>query len=223
MKKKISCVLLVITLIAGQLYAVDFSWGGSFAFGMPIFRGENAKNMIDSVENYDDVADTFLLKLVGVAPSMQTDLLIGISPYFALETGVGMRWFGKGWKGANRSVAITSMDLMIPLMARGRYDIGILSLYASIGPTFIIPLPIYDYYYDKVTGFPATDVETNPFLMDLGFALGFEVKLGKFHMGLRGSYDLNVISPIKTINGRDVKWYQDNLNLSITFRDAVKS
>jgi len=218
MKKRIICMSLALALIVGQVYAVDFSWGGSFGFGKAIFRGEDAENTMDIVENWTEEE----AGLFSISPIVQADLIIGISPYFAVETGIGFRSYIAGWETGKKSLVIASQTVILPVMARGKYDIGILSVYAAIGPKFIIPLTIYDYYTYAQTGYKNSAVKMNLFLMDLGFAIGAEVKLGKFHIGLRGNYDLNLISPIKSINGVDQEWFHDNLSLSITIRDVAK-
>lgn len=230
MKKRIVLVAIALTLIVGQVSAIDFSWGASFGLGKPVFRGDYAEALMDETENYDKLeSDDFFVNMLENAPLIETTILIGISPYFAIETGFGLRSFAlaktKKTGDNTHGIAILNYDFIIPLMARGRYDIGIFSVYGALGPKFIIPaaglLNITYLTYEPPKGREPT-VELNTFLVDLGFALGFEVKLGSLHIGLRGSYDLNLISPIKSVNGSDIEWYHDNLNLSITFRDAVK-
>lgn len=220
MKKKIVLVSLVFALVVGHVSAIDFAMGGTFGFGMPVFRGDDSDYVVDIVENWEEPdGDNFLYKLMAVSPLMQMDVYIGITPYLLVETGIGFRSYAGRWKNpnSNETLYITSQDILIPVMVRGKYDIGIFSVYASTGAKFIIPGILGHTYYShsKGSNLGVSEPEQNDFLMDWGFAVGAEVKLGKMHVGLRGSYDLNLVSPLK-----DAEFYHDNLNLSITFRDA---
>lgn len=214
MKKRIACISLAIALIMGQIHAFDFSMGASFGMGMPVFRGEDAKEMMDKIDDRGYKKDNNLFSL---SPTFQMDLLFGFSKYIALETGVGYRGYKQEWdSGSTTAVRIYSQNLIIPVMLRGQFPFGIFSLYASIGPKFNISFTDKLYFdsLDAPKGI-GTVAEGNSFLIDLGFAIGFEIKLGRIYMGLRGGYDLNLMSPMDI---SDAKWYQDNFGGSLTFR-----
>lgn len=222
MKKKLLCMSVVIALIAGQLYAIDISIGiSSPGYGVGVLRGENGEDFVNIVDAFGFKEDTNL----SFFPMAQFNLLFEFSPYLGLETGIGYGRSILTWSRGEAIIDLYRDGLIIPLMGRSQFSLGIFNFYVMFGPKFVIPLK--DEYYTRINQDGTTDsannYEENRFTMDLGFALGSEIKLGSLFLGLRVGYDFNVVSPVKAeqSSGADVSWYHDVFCSSITLRYAL--
>ena len=229
---KLLCVIIILLAINTSLYAIEISVGISADVGSPIFRGDDYIGYVASLY------DMGLKNGSGFSYRVGIDLMLEIMPFFAIETGFGYgssRLRLNDMNTSDKFPLIESKDPLfdrtgftIPLMLRGQFESGIMLLYGSIGPKFFIPTSDYvavDYEKGGEAILPQGYIENNDFAIDLGLALGVEVRLGKSsYLGVRFNYDLNLLSPIKSIGGNEEhSFYQDNMSGSLTYRYAFNS
>ena len=229
---KLLCAIIILLTINTAAYAIEISVGISADIGSPIFRGDDYTTYVAGL--YDIGFENGH----GLSYRFGVDLMVELMPFFAIETGFGYGTSRLRLNDMNISDKFPLIDsedplfdktgYTIPLMLRGQFEAGIMLLYGSIGPKFFIPSSDYialDYGKGGEAILPQGYIENNDFAIDLGFALGFEVRLGKSHyLGARFNYDLNLLSPIKSIGGNsDPSFYQDNMSGSLTYRYAFNS
>jgi len=222
------CVLS-FTLSAAKAHAIEISIGASSGFERSIFRGSDA-NVFGNLNDLDHQSD------------IQFDVMVEILPFLALETGIGyshtkitdydvdMSFHPDFPFGGGMDIDINEGNIVffkhgftIPIMLRGQYEFSRVLIYGSVGPKLFIP--ISDYVYKVSSDFPAGFFKNSNFVLDLGFALGVEFRVGDAnYLGLRANYDLNLISPLKSIGGKsEPKFYNDNVGLNFTYRYAFGS
>lgn len=223
-------LVLSMMLISTSVYAIELSIGLSTpGFGLAFLRGDDAEDEVRRLENGNlEQASAF-----SFAPAIQLDLMIALAPFLAIETGIGYSTSSIIYEGetGNERTEITFKrdEMTIPLMLRLQHQIGSLLGYGAVGVKFGLPQS-KTYQSTKVfvndrlnDSFSDTDSDNaSDFSMDVAFALGLELNLLYSHyVGIRGGYDLNVISPINTDNTpSNYEWYQDNFNVSLTYRYA---
>ena len=225
MKKMI--LVLSMMLISANAYAFGLSMGLSApGFGLSFLRGDHAERMVKNLEDSgmkEKSAFSF-------APAVQLDLMIELLPFFAIETGIGWTISSIIYEYETASVkeelTIERNELTIPIMLRLQHQIGSLLGYAAVGVKIGMPQSEI-YMYKKVFEDDRLSRSENyeyssEITLDVAFAVGFELNiLDSHYFGVRGGYDLNVINPIDIeYVVSDYEWYQDNFNVSLTYRYA---
>ena len=213
--------------------AVEVSVGASMQIGASALRGDD----FNDYENYIKSLDLNGPFSIGFIPSI--DLMLEFTPYLALETGLQYQNSVVRYDNIDGyipvlfplpnikgTVLFIENAIAIPLMARFQHEWSRVLLYGSIGPKFFIPITDYvsqNHIDDKIGTLP--NIESRSFYMDVAFALGAEFRVGDAnYIGIRTSYDLNVISPIKSIGGAEVKsFYNDAWAIGLTYRYAFNS
>lgn len=235
--KKILLVLITLFSFSAASYAVEVSFGASMQWGIgnSVLRG----NDFNDYESHLKSLDFNGLFDISFVPSI--NIMLEFSPFFAIETGLyynnsTLRYdiisigrtpiWGFPYPDIDGTVVFGESTLEIPIMLRLQYEWTRVLLYGSVGPKFIIPVADYvwqNWIEDGLGTLP--DIESRDFYMDVAFALGIEFRAGKAnYIGIRVSYDLNVISPIKSIGGEKVKsFYNDTWFSGITYRYAFNS
>lgn len=233
MKKTFLCVMLLVIVTSTSVYAVEFTAGLSVQFfGMNNFRGEDAKGMIDDIEGlgYENIFN--------YAPvAIQADAMLELSPYFAIETGVGFRMFYMFYEGRIQlsdispslsghmtfsEMAILRFEVVIPIMFRVQHEFEKVVVYGATGVKLGIPI-VNDYIMVDLFGIEESLAESK-FSMDVAFAVGFEVKISSDtfadrYIGLRVGYDLNVIRPTDpSLMGIGDDTYHDSFGVTLTTR-----
>ena len=229
MKRVILALALVFALVATSVdaYAVEASIGASFQpIGLSILRGSDAKSFIDDMKT-SGLESTFEFLI-----ESRIDVMVEFSPYLALETGIGQRLSMFVYDGAiptpipgisvGMQNVIQRLEFIVPVMLRGQYEFERQLIYASVGVKLGIPIT-NSYVFSQV---PSFDIKENlvdsKFSMDVSFALGLEGRLGDAnYLGVRLSYDLNVIEPFDDKEMSDFN--HDSFGAALTYRYAFNS
>ncbi len=229
MKKVFLALAVVFTLVTTSVnaYAVEVSLGTSFQpLGFNFLRGSDARSFINDMKS-DGLESTLDLLF-----ESRIDVMIEILPYLALETGIGQRLSMNFYDGtipivegvleAGARTTIQRLEFTVPIMIRGQYEFERQLLYASVGVKLGIPMT--NSYV--TTSMPLFDIEEDlldsKFSMDVSFALGLEGRLGDAnYLGVRLSYDLNVIKPFDNKEIDD--FYHDSFGAALTYRYAFNS
>jgi len=218
----LSIMLAVITTQA-SLYAIEVSVGISAGlYEHSIFRGSDA----DKFSGLNDFS--------GSEVDIPINIMVEFLPFLALETGIGYSYtrimdydadmdFSEGFSFDKGSIVFFKHGFTIPLMLRGQYEFNRVLVYGSVGPKLFIPISDYVYKVDPAVA--ADFFKNSNFSLDLGFALGVEFRVGDAnYLGLKVGYDLNLISPLKSIGGKEnPKFYNDDAGVSLTYRYAFGS
>ncbi len=136
------------------------------------------------------------------------------------------------------------MEVNLPIMLRGQfeYEIGVPMVSYFVGG-LKLGFQLSDYMFYEATYNGTThdirnktestegltlndDYNLDFFMLDISFGVGQEVKINdKIYLGLRISYDINVVSPARVYtypdkNDAEVNWnlYHDDLVFSVTLR-----
>ena len=155
------------------------------------------------------------------------NVMLEFLPFIVLEIGLHYNYGGYAFhRGATGEVLFLENAIAIPVIARFQYEWNRVLLYASVCPKFVIPIADYviENQIDANLG-TLPSIESRNFYIDINFALGIEFRVGKAnYIGIRANYDLNVLSPIKSIGGKKVKYfYNDALTIGLTYRYAFNS
>lgn len=223
-------LVLSMMLISTSVYAMGLSIGFSTpGFGLGFLRGDNAEDFVKSLEALGAEESSAF----SFAPAIQLDLMIELSSFLAIETGIGYSTSSIVYEGEVGNVRTETTfrrnEMTIPVMLRLQLQLGSLLGYASTGVKFGIPQSkTYEsrkvFINDSLSDFLSdTDSDDGSDLsLDVAFAVGGELNILYSHyIGVRVGYDLNVISPLNTDNlPSDYEWYQDNFNVSLTYRYA---
>ena len=234
MKKLFLTLALALTIMLtanNKLEAVEISFGFSGpGIGFNVLRGDTANAMKDLADQND--ADKVSLSL---SPVFQLNLMFEISPFLALETGLGfggsVLYYTTPKLGflEDGTEIYAKAGFTIPIMLRLQHELERALIYLSVGPKFIIPILNADYAFRTFSYASIVDEMTiyksNDFGLDIGFALGGEIRiLDANYLGLRVEYDLNVVSMAKAPRGDDdFEFYHDNFGFSLTYRYAFGS
>lgn len=244
--KKIFLVLSIM-FISASAYAIEYSVGVTTpGFGLAFLRGNSTKSITEA----DAVTKASGISL---APGLQLDVMFEFLPFLALETGLGYTISSAIYEpkstGGAQSIRIQSVfrrhEATIPIMIRGQYEFERFLTYGSVGVRLGIPLSkayafsrtLEDGKETDASKKAREDSDTDNYsdlAMDIAFAIGGEYRItGAHYIGLRLGYDLNVISPAnaREILGAsatdaevdDYEWYQDNFNVSLSYRYAFGS
>ena len=243
MKKMI--LVLSMMLIASSVYAIEYSVGLTApGFGVGILQGDTAKQYTDFLESGAMGTEVKKVFSPSFAPAVQLDFMVELLPFLAIETGLGWTYSSIIYEseeigGYMYQANIVRNELTIPIMIRGQYEADKFVGYASVGVKLGIPLSKH-YMYGKIlkdgkeideTKKPREDADPtySDMAMDIAFALGGEYRItGAHYVGLRLGYDLNVISSVNMKEmtddqAKDFDFYQDNFNVSLSYRYAFNS
>lgn len=230
MKKIVLCLAIMFALVTTSVdaYAVEVSLGVSGQpIGINILRGSGAESFTNGIkaEGFKSVLD-FLIE-------GRIDLMVEFSPYLALETGIGQKISFIYYEGMTPPILgisvvartiLQRLEFTVPIMIRGQYEFERQLVYASVGVRLGIPLT-NSYVLATV---PSLGQEKNvldsKFSMDVAFALGLEGRLGDAnYLGVRVSYDLNVIEPFDTKDLDEEDFFHDSFGIALTYRYAFNS
>ena len=232
--KNLLCVMMAMFALGTTAQAVEISVGASSGFGVPFFRGKDAKGFVSALETMSGTDKP----LVSIAIPARIDLMVEILPFLALETGIGYDNVGMmyattfGFLGESTFV-INKSQIYIPVMLRGQYEYEMGLTYASVGVKLGIPLG--DEYLGGFEGLFAStgdvlSLKTSKFSMDVSFAIGQEFRLGDAnYLGIRVAYDLNVIQNFDTDQLKKTAWaeyeshFMDDVEFLVTYRYAFNS
>ena len=244
--KKIFLVLSMM-FISVNIYGVETSIGlSSPGFGLGFLRGSDAKKIIGDLKKSPSSGISGFEKVLGLSlsPAVQLNLMIEFLPFIAIETGVGWRTSTIAYKqeASDTRIELTFRrnEIIVPIMLRFQHEFKRIVVYGSAGVLLGIPLSqTYEFRHvflsDKLSNpFSNTnDYNASTFNMDVSFALGGEVRVGRAnYIGLRVGYDLNVLSPLDAEETAAEKgepkddfesWYHDNFNVSLSYRYAFNS
>ena len=227
MKKMI--LVLSMMFISANVYGFGLSLGLSTpGFGLAFLRGDNVEKFVDNLEKsgYEKKS------AFSFAPAIQLDIMIELLPFAAIETGIGWSTASIIYEmesgNVKREFTFKRNELTIPLMLRLQNQIGSLLGYAAVGVKFGIPqsssyMSEKVFVNDRLSDSLNEDYyDSSDITLDIAFAIGGELNiLDSHYVGIRGGYDLNVISLVDTERvTSDYEWYQDNFNVSLTYRYA---
>ena len=232
--KNLLCVMIVMFALGSTAEAVEVSVGGSAGFGVPFFRGKDAKDFTSMLENMSGSPYPFM----SFSIPARLDLMIEVLPFLAIETGVGYENTGMMYNLSlgllkSSTFVINKSQVYIPVMLRGQYEYKIGVTYLSVGVKLGIPLG-EDYLsgFDGVLSGSANTytIKTSDFSMDVSFAIGQEFRLGDAnYLGIRIGYDLNVIQNFDTKDLKDAgleayeSHFMDDIEFALTYRYAFGS
>ena len=243
MKKMI--LVLSMMLIASSVYAIEYSVGLTApGFGVGILQGDTAKQYTDFLESGAMGTEVKKVFSPSFAPAVQLDFMVELLPFLAIETGLGWTYSSIIYEseeigGYMYQANIVRNELTIPIMIRGQYEADKFVAYGSVGVKLGIPLSKHYSSMKMLKDGKEMDEskEMNEKLdptysdlaMDIAFALGGEYRItGAHYVGLRLGYDLNVISSVNMKEmtddqAKDFDFYQDNFNVSLSYRYAFNS
>ena len=220
---------MLLLFTAKPSHALQISIGASFlGGGFNMNRGDDYKKFLNSFNPTDEFKKKSTFSF---SPAFQANLMFNFSPYFAIETGIGVgvsRSFHAESSIKKDEITITRIDMIIPLMLRLQYSSQNIILYTSIGPNFNMPTTEYPYTQESNKA-EAIESFKSVFTIDMSFAFGAEYMVSKNHyIGVRADYNLNVMPMFSIINNTTstnktfeaLNWNQDRFNLSLTYRYA---
>lgn len=224
----LALMLMVSANNKAEAQEVSFGFSGP-GLGFNVLRGDYAEAIEDAADlnDADKIAFSF-------APAFQVNLMFEFAPSFALETGIGFGYSAVSYTAPNSSLLEDGIEIYlkagvsIPIMLRLQHESKRSVIYLSVGPKFIIPF-LNDYAFRYLNLSALTDgttiLKNNDFGLDIGFAIGGEIRLlDANYIGLRVAYDLNVISIAKAPRGvDDFELLHDNFGVSLTYRYAFGS
>ncbi len=225
--KKILMVVAALCMVSA-MFAVDFSIGARAGLGGSILRGAEAEDFKELLAS--NVEEFNLAYTVGI------DALIEFTPFFALETGIGIIGSGVEYSTGEPLTALyigqnfQRGEIYIPVMARVQteYDIGSIGgvSYFSLGAQIGISITSEEqgYMFTRVgKDYTETKIsDASPINIDIPVAIGQEFRFGSNHyVGLRAQYNINLTSPIEPPAGLNPSdWFHDSIMGSITYRYA---
>ena len=219
-------LILIMMFLSASLYAIEVSFGVSSRYlSMGILRGDDANLIGDTLVDFGlDEIDPISFFSGG-----QIDMMIELSPFFALETGIGysvstFTFEGRTLGGVKAEAIFKREELNIPLLIRLQVETKNQVYYAAAGVR--LGIPVTDSYAEVNASLFGTsqslDVLDSEFALDVSFALGVENRLIDSHyLGARMGYDMNVIAPFDAKEKDD--FFHDDFYGSITYRYAFNS
>ena len=119
--KNLLCVMIVMFALGSTAEAVEVSVGGSAGFGVPFFRGKDAKDFTSMLENMSGSPYPFM----SFSIPARLDLMIEVLPFLAIETGVGYENTGMMYNLSlgllkSSTFVINKSQVYIPVMLRGQ-------------------------------------------------------------------------------------------------------
>ena len=223
--KKVFLVLSMMFLSV-SLYSMEVSFGSSLRYlSMGILRGSDANLLGDTLVDFGlDEIDS-----VSFFSGGQLDMMIELTPFFALETGIGysvstFEFEGRTLGGVKAEVIFKREEVTIPLLLRLQVETRNQVFYAAAGVR--LGIPVTDTYSEVNASLfgvsQSIDVLDSEFALDVSFALGAENRLiGSHYLGARMGYDMNVISPFDDKEMDD--FFHDDFYGTITYRYAFNS
>ncbi len=225
--KKILLAILTIFIISMSSYAIEYSLGASVGVSPAYLRGSDELYYSSVAEILSGDNDPYRF---GYVPSV--NFMIEPLAFLAIETGVAWETIFISYSGMS-NISFNKSQISIPISLRGQYEYKLGVTYASVGLKFGIPLSQYflddSSRYSSIFSESSISIENSSFSMDVIFAIGQEFRLGDAnYLGIRVSYDLNVVSSINkeqfsSIGLDTPSLFIDNINFSITYRYAFKS
>lgn len=235
MKNIILGIMLVFFARTVNVYAVELSFGLSGSYmSLNLLRGDDAERYIDRLK-YLGMRDMAFFQFFNAA---QLDIMLELTPFLALETGVGygvstIKIEGKIYPEnlsypINRRALFRREEITVPIMLRLQIETSYSLLYGSAGVKFGIPLS--ETYHSIRSSTFISDInevvlDSSEYAMDIAFALGSETRItGANYIGMRMGYDLNLIKPFQSVAiDDDADFYHDDLSFIITYRYAFNS
>lgn len=233
--------ILIFLSISSKIYMFDFSIGFNvLGAGSSFSRGEDYKKKLDSLSN-NNTKQMGLSKRYVLSDAINVNVRFGFNKYIALETGLGVNIKSSGYQYTNYGIYDEVMFryklhlLSLPILFITKYDIkDKFNIYLAVGPKLNLKLKsdLYRTLINKTIN-QTSVYEKNPysytaFSMDINFSFGSEYQfMTNQYLGLRLSYNLNVMSHFNKWSTSKKKWvaekyYIDGIALSITYRYLLK-
>jgi len=135
--KKILLMFVAIFALSTTAQAIEVSLGVSAGFGIPFFRGKDAKDFTSLLENDTGSKES----TSSFSTPVRIDLMIEVLPFLAIETGLGFENTVINYgEFIYSSTLINKSQIYIPIMLRGQYEYKIGVTYVAVGVKLGIPL-----------------------------------------------------------------------------------
>jgi len=218
-------LILTMMFLSASLYAIEVSFGISGEYiETGILRGSDANLLVDAL---GDIGINEIYPL-SFFPAGQIDLMLELTPFFAIETGIGYATsviaFEGRYFGVNADVVLARKEVTIPFLLRLQVETKNQVYYMAAGVK--LGIPVTDSYVEVNASLFGLNENLylldSEFTLDASFVLGVENRLiGSHYLGARMGYDMNIRPPFEDEHYDD--FFHDSFYGSITYRYAFNS